>query len=165
MVSASHQSMNDQTLVPERSVQQKREQVSKQVLYTQNHQRLQTRLRSAASELVFHQNGSVRDFQEHFDQLNCEMQEKIYERAGQKEQLVRSLRAEKGVYSYQTGKLEAGEVALSRLIVMGDQWPIVTEQTPLLFKGTAAKIQFSLFKELSFKAQGLQASFFNWGEE
>lgn len=145
-------------------VQQKRWNVSKQILYNQNQQRLQTRLKSKESELQLRRSQGKMQVEEHFHSLICEMQEKIYVRGNQKEQLIRNLEAENGVYSYATGQLQAADVLISRLLTTGASWQTETEKQ-LLFQGRAKKVQFSFLGEPSFKAQGLKASLFQWGTE
>lgn len=165
------QMMTDQRLSKEQVlteqapvIQQKRWNVSKQILYNQNQQRLQTRLKSKESELQLCRSKGKMSVEEHFQSLTCEMQEKIYKRGSQKEQLIRSLAADNGVYSYATGQLQAMDVLISRSLTTGNSWRPENDKQ-LLFQGQAKKVQFSVLGEPSFKAQGLKASLFQWGAE
>lgn len=138
---------------------QKRFGVSKQFLYTKDHQRLQSRISSMESELIFDPQGAERDVVEHFTQLTCALQEKSnHEHA----QHIRCLNAGEAVYLYKSGQLEANDVAVAEYLIAGEQWPNRLESFSPFIQGNAQNVHLSLFKEPSFKAHGFEATLFDW---
>lgn len=152
-----------------RSIRQQREQISKQLLFMQDHQRVQLRLLSDHSELIFNQEGKEQEVKEYFKNLACLMQEKLVyvsdqgEELEQKErhrmdsqpkQYIRHLQAEKGVYFYQTGKLKANQVQFTHYLLPGHSWPALSDNCPSLLKGEVKEMEWILYKNNnpSFKA-------------
>ena len=141
-------------------VQQTRYEVGKQMIYTKEGKRMQSRLSSDKSELVFDQHAGKGDFVEHFTRLTCAMQEKpIKEGHGQHLRLLKALQA---TYSYKSGRLDAQEVALSDYLIPGEQWPVSLDPFSPFLQGQAEKVHLSLFKEPSLKAEGFQATLYDW---
>ena len=157
---------------------QTRFKVSKQILYKKDLQRLQSRLASESSEVIFDPKGKKSEVVEHFKELTCAMQEKLIDGSNQKEekdssnqndlqpkQYIRCLNAHDAIYSYQTGKLEAEEVDVAHYLIPGSLWPLSLDSFQPLLKGHAQKLQLSIFNELTLKAQGFRATFYEWGDE
>lgn len=152
-----------------RATQQTRYQVSKQIFYKEDLHRLQSRLSSESSELIFNSKGERAELVEYFKELSCVMQEKfIDESTSQKDavasdlqpkQYIRCFNAHQGVYFYKTGQLEAEDVEVAHYLVPGILWPASLNGVHPLLQGQAQKLQLSLFKEPSFRAQGFQAAF------
>jgi hypothetical protein len=139
---------------PAKAIKQTRTQLSKQVLFEQNGQRLQTRLKSDCSELFFHNNKII----EKFDALVCIQQEGLLD-AFQAGQTIRYLMADRASYSYKADRLQAFNVKLSRHRLPGT---ILMESLDLsrpFFQGKAKKVNVCLFQNSAFKAEGLQAIF------
>jgi hypothetical protein len=158
--------------------QQTRFQVSKQILYKKDEHRLQSRLMSEHSELSFDPKGERKELVERFKSLVGVMQEKLMDTSKNEErkdsslqssleskQYIRCLKANEAVYSYKTGLLEAGDVEVVHYLIPGLLWPLSLEPFSPLLKGRAQKLQLSLFQEMTFKAQGFQASFYDWRNE
>jgi hypothetical protein len=145
---------------------QTRDQVSKQILYKKDLHRLQSRLFSDHSELIFDPKGESSELIEHFKELACAMQEKIEgSTTSQPKQYIRYLKAQEAIYSYKTGQLEAEDVEIAHYLIPGLLWPLSFNSFPPLLKGRAQKFQLTIFKEMTIKAQGFQAIFYDWGDE
>ncbi len=160
--------------------QQTRHQIGKQIFYKQDQHRLQSRLISEHSTLVFNQKGHGAELIEHFKNITCTTQEKLFYHAIenkqkdaspilnsenlQPQQLLRHLKAEEAMYSYQTGQLEAEQVEFMRYLLPGHSWPLSFQSIHPLFEGQAQKVKLKLFQDQSFKAQGFQASFYELGD-
>jgi hypothetical protein len=174
----SDQSKKEFTKDQEQYTRQSRKQVSKQILYCQEGQRLQTRLNSAQSELVFGQKRAGTELVEHFQDVDCTQQEKVVIAAVKNsnrdnasktdlealQQMLRNVKAREAVYSYKTGKLEAQDVMLTRYLLPAGVWPVNFEGSVPLIKGRAKKIEFTFFNEPAVKAEGFQAILNEWGE-
>jgi hypothetical protein len=158
--------------------QQTRYQVSKQIFYKKEAQRLQSRLASEHSELIFNPKGKEAELVEHFKGLTCAIQEKFMDASNDErmknadltdnllpKQCIRYLKAQEAVYSYKTGQLDAEEVEVAHYLVPGLVWQLSLDPFSPLLLGHAQKLQLSMFKELTLKAQGFRATFFDWGEE
>lgn len=157
-----------------RSTQQARQQVSKQILYKRGKDRLQTRLTSTASDLVYSKKEG--ELVEQFKDLTCIMQDQLIDvlnRAPNSEgeeavsteiaqQMIRRFRAEEAVYFYKNGKLEAKEVEVAHYLLPGCLCPASLEGHQPLVQGKAHGLQLSLFKEPTMQAQGFQAIIHNW---
>lgn len=140
-------------------IHQKRYGVTKQFLYTKDHQRLQSRISSLESELIFDPKGAEKDVIENFTQLACTLQEKSNQEHAQH---IRCLNAEKAVYMYKSGQLEANEVAVAEYLIAGEQWPNKLESFTPFIQGNAQKVHLSLLKEPSFKAHEFEATLYDW---
>lgn len=158
--------------------QQTREQVSKQIFYKKDMQRLQSRLVSEHSDLIWESKGEGAQLVEHFKGLACAMQEKLMDAAKsedkenavpeadlQPKQYMRCLKAQEAVYFYKTGQLQAEKVEVAHYLIPGLLWPFSFDTLDPLFQGRAQKLQLSMFKERNLKAQGFQATFYDWGDE
>lgn len=156
---------------------QTRYQVSKQILYKKDAHRLQSRLFSETSDLMFDLQGNGSEFIERLHDLSCTMQERVLEISKNSEgkpfsdpivepQLfVRYLKADDALYFYKTGQLEAQEVEIAHYLVPGLLWPISLTPFEPLLQGRAQKLQLSMSKEIHLKAEGFQANLYQWGEE
>lgn len=142
--------------------QQTRYQVSKQIFYQQDQQRLQSRLTSQQSELMLQQKEDKTELVEHFKDVTCMMQEEFVKDEMPFKQLVRCLKAREATYGYQSGQFEAEEVELARYLIPGHQWPFSVESFQPFFQGKSQKVEFSFLQDSQFKAQGLQATFHSW---
>lgn len=156
--------------------QQARHQVSKQILYQKGLQRMQVRLASDSSDLIYSKKEGK--FVERFKSLTCTMQEKMIHASNVDEssqetstpaettqQMVRQLKAGEALYSYKSGQLEAQEVEIAHFLLPGTQWPQSLDDAAPLFQGKAHTVELSLFKEPTLKAQGFQAIFHQWGND
>ena len=162
----------------ERPTRQTRHQISKQILYKKDCNRMQSRLYSEQSELVYDRLDGKRELIEHFNGLVCTMQEKLINVSKNKDgleissfecpptkQYFRHLNASQAIYSYKSGQLEAEGVEVAHYLIPGDQWPFSFHSFHPLMQGEAQKIQLLLFKEPSLKAQGFQAAFYDREDE
>ena len=154
---------------------QVRYHVSKQALYTKDGQRLQSRLLSDRSELIFDQTIKGYELIEYFDKVTCTMQEKLYDNREQLDsfeefseppsQLVRHLIAQKATYFYRGGQLFAENVDLSRYLIPDETWSYSLVNSKPIFKGHAQSVQFSFIQAPVFKAQGLQVTLNEWSPD
>jgi hypothetical protein len=139
--------------------EQRRTNVSKQILFLQTNERLQWRLNSDSSELSFDQNEDSLELIERFKGITCIMQEKLV--ADKQTQFVRSLTAKDAIYHYKNEKLIADEAVIARYEIPGLSWiSSLTDFLPFM-TGKAEQIELS-FKhkpQPSFKAQKFQATF------
>lgn len=178
LMSLSDQAKTDQMKEEMRPTQQTRYQVSKQILYKKDKDRLQSRLFSEGSELIFDPKGDEAELVEHFQGLTCAMQEKLIDTSKngsnndsdspeslQSKQYIRTLKASDAIYSYKTGQLEADVVEVKHYLISGISFPISLDPFHPILQGRAQKLQLSLFKEPNLKAQGFQAIFHEWGNE
>jgi hypothetical protein len=160
-----------------RQTKQKRSNVSKQILYTKDGQRLQSRLTSDHSELVLDQKENRTELIESFENVIFTMQEKLFtekdldesernrEAFSSSHQLVRHLVAQKATYFYKNGQLEAKDVELSRYQLPEHHWIELLSAGRPLFKGHAESIQLSILHSPSFRAHQLKATFNDWGND
>lgn len=154
----------------EASSQQTRRQVSKQVIYTKGKDRLKIYLTGDESELIYLK--KERELVERLKGVNCIIQDELIplvigdrEETVSKEtakQMIRQLKAQEALYSYQKGKLEAKEMEIAHYLLPGFECPRSLEGIHPLFQGKAYRSQLSLFKEPSMQAQGFQAIFHDW---
>lgn len=150
-----------------RSSQQMRHRVSKQILYQREEERLQTRLNSAESNLIYSKKDG--EIVEHFKDLACMMQEKLIgsdneEKGEAAQQTIRELNAREAIYSYKNGMLEAKEVDVSHYLLPGHLCPESLADFQPMIQGKAAELQLSLFQEPAMQAEGFQAVLYDWGE-
>lgn len=164
LMSLSDQAKEERMKKGEQLAQQTRTGVSKQFLYTVGDHRLQSRLFSDQSELLFDQWEGKGELLEYFTGLRCELQEKPQE--SQQGQHFRCFTSQQAVYSYKSGKLEAAHVTVTDYLIPDfvGQWPASFQSYPPFLKGEAEKVQISLLKEPSLKAQGFQANLYEWEE-
>lgn len=157
-----------------RSIQQARDHVSKQILYQRGADRMQCRLVSDSSELVYSKR--EKELVERFQNLTCIMQEKFIHAANQDEsnrqapsavntQTIRQFKAREALYFYKNGQLEAEEVEVIHYLLPDTLWPTSLDHLSPLFQGKAHTMHLSLFKEPTLKAQGFQAVFHHGGDE
>lgn len=175
LMNLSEQEKNEEIKGQKSLTQQTRDQVSKQIFYKKNLDRLQSRLTSEHSELIFDLKGEGGELIEHFQGVICTMQEKLMEPSMSEEkssdnllsskQYVRALQAGKAIYSYKSGQLEADDVKIAHYLIPGTLLPSSLDLFPPLLQGHAEKLQLSFFKELHLNAQGFQAVFYDWGNE
>jgi hypothetical protein len=155
------------------STRQTRQQVSKQILYKKGDERLQTRLTSTESDLIYSKGEG--ELVEHFKGLTCLMQEELLGAANREgeivfskemaQQMVRQLKAQEAVYSYKSERLEAKEVEVKHYLLSGHLYPESLVGFHPFFQGRARSLQLSLFKEPTVQAQGFQAIIHDWGSE
>lgn len=149
-----------------RSTQQARHRVSKQILYKRGEDRLQTRLNSAESRLVYSKKDG--EIVEHFKDLACMMQEELIGSINNEkvevQQTIRQLNAREAVYSYKNGILEANDVDVAHYLLPGHLCPDSLADSHPMIQGKAAELKLSLFQEPSMQAEGFQAVFYDWGE-
>jgi hypothetical protein len=145
--------------------QQQRLNVSKQYFFQQDNKRLQWRLLSQSSELIFSpkQGGKNGGLVENFNNAYCLMQEKlIYSEKAKPQQILRKLVAQQGTYFYQEGKFAAEDVKLSRYLLPTHEWQVDLPVQFLLLEGTAQKVQLVASPAPHLKAQGFQATLHEW---
>lgn len=138
-----------------RFVKQTRDQVSKQIFYKKDAQRLQSRLMSESSVLIWDTKGEGAELVEHFNKLSCAMQDKLIDDHSQ--QTIRYVKAQEALYSYKTGQLEAKHVEIAHYLISETLWPVSFDSFQPFFQGQAQKLQLSLLKEPNLKAEGFQA--------
>lgn len=157
--------------------QQSRQQVSKQILYQKGAHRMQVRLVSDSSDLIYSKKEGK--FVERFKALTCTMQEKLIPivpplkesnppaplNNESVQQVIRRLKAQEALYSYKSGQLEASEVEIAHYLLPGVLWPDSLDTVAPQLQGKAHFVDLSLFKEPTLKAQGFQAIFHHWGDE
>lgn len=168
LMSLSDQAEEEEAKEEGRSTHQSRYQVGKQILYKKGSERMESRLASIQSELMFDPHGGKGDLIEKFKGFECTMQEKKIcglKNQADSQQYIRFFKARQAVFSYKSGLLEAEKVEISHYLVPGHQWPEEFLSLPPHMKGDARKVQLSVFKEPSLKAEDFQASLFEWGDD
>lgn len=154
------------------STKQKRANVSKQILYTQDNQRLQSRFSSKHSELRIDRREKGFELTEHFNDIECVMQEKllgssieeshqeprISEDPRETQQFIKHLIGKNATYFYKKGELQAEDVSLSRYCLTNHNWSDSFDSQDPLLCGHAKLIWISLFGTPLFKAYGFQAT-------
>lgn len=171
LISYSDQAKKERMQENAHSTRQVRQQVSKQILYKKGEDRLQTRLISTESDLVYTKKEG--ELVEQFKELTCITQDELIDvphpnLEGEAfsteiaQQMIRQLKAQEAVYSYKSGKLEAKEVEVAHYLLPGHLCPASLEGHQPLVQGKAQGLQLSLFKEPTVQAQGFQAIFHNW---
>lgn len=151
--------------------QQTRLGVSKQVLYNKGESRLQVRLNSESSSLVYSR--GARELIENFKDFTCVMQDELIGVTGEEKkskcssenahQLVRQLKSDKASYSYNTGRLTASDVEIAHYFLASCQFPSSLDGEKPLFKGLAKSLELSLFKEPTAHAEDFKAIIHDWG--
>lgn len=152
-------------------VQQSRTKTAKQIIFQKGPNRMQSRLISDSSELIFSKKEG--ELIERFNNLTCIMQENLTlsERMndeaeeGSMQQTIRQFKANDAVYTYRNGQLEANDVEITHYLLPGLSLPPNFENFAPQLKGKAHSIRLSLFKETAMKAQGFQAIFHHWRDE
>ena len=158
LMSMSDQSKEEHFKQNERPVQQTRHGVSKQIFYAKDGERLQSRLSSEKSEMVFDHRDGKGELREHFTDLTCVLQEKT-EDAGHW-QHIRRLKARQAVYSYKCGQLAAQDVVVADYLIPGGQWPVSYDHFSPIIQGQAQKVHVSLFnREPAMKEPDFQGAF------
>jgi hypothetical protein len=178
LMNFSDQVKKEQSKEQASPTQQIRHQVSKQIFYNKEGQRLQSRLVGDYSELTLNLKGEEPQLVERFRGLACALQEKLIDapkhegqgdtssqEPSQPQQYLRCFKAQEADYSYKTGRLEAEEVEVAHYLIPGFHWPESFDAFQPLLQGRAEKLQLSMFKERTFKAEGFQATFHDWGSE
>jgi len=163
--------MKKEQLDDDHPSKQTRTQVSKQILYQKGTDRMESRLISDASDLIYSKKEG--ELMERFTNLTCILQEKLEpvdsvaerEKHGDLQQNVRQFKAKNALYLYKKGQLEADDVEITHYLIPGAILPqSLDEQAPVL-QGKAHTVYLSLFKDTTMKAQGFQAMFQHRGEE
>lgn len=160
-----------------RQTKQKRFLVSKQILYNQDSQRLQSRLSGKSSELMLDQTEKGMEIVEDFKDIQCTMQENFFlaetnqnpsleeKNTGDfSRQLVRHLSADKASYSYRKGRLFIQDVEMTRYVFPGVSWPSNLTQGKTILKGRANSVEVDLLQKPAFQASGLKATLNEWTE-
>lgn len=139
--------------------------VSKQILYNKGESRLEVRLNSESSSLVYSR--GARELIENFKELTCIMQDELMGVSGEGEdsfcssenghQLVRQLKSDRASYSYNTGKLKAFDVEIAHYFLSSCKFPKSLHSEKPLFKGLAKSLEVSLFKEPTAHAEDFKA--------
>lgn len=167
LMNYSDQARKDRLQDNAEPAQQFRQEVSKQILYKKGGERLEVYLRGDESELRYSKKD--RELTERFKGLDCIMQDEFVRRIDEEipndqsqkitEQIIRGLKAQEAVYSYQRGILEAQEMVVAHYILPGRECPHSLKGFQPLFEGKAYRSQIALFKEPNMQAQGFQAIF------
>lgn len=136
---------------------QHRNNVSKQILFLKDHDRLQWRLNSEGSELSFDQHDDSLELIEKFKGIHCVMQEKLADEGDR--QFIRTLTAQDAVYHYKNKELLADNAIVDRYMVPGITWiDSFKEYTPVM-TGKADKIELSFkYSQPAFRALKFQAT-------
>lgn len=145
--------------------------VSKQILYNKGQSRLQVRLNSESSSLVYTRD--ARELIENFKEFTCLMQDELMRGSGEGEdffsssesghQLLRQLKSHKASYSYNTGKLKASDVEIAHYFLSNCKFPESLHSEKPLVKGLAKSLEVSLFKEPTAHAEDFKAIIHDWG--
>ena len=164
LINDSNQAKKERLQEEAQLTQQRRQQVSKQILYYKEKERLQARLTSAESDLIYSKKGG--ELSEHFKGLSCVMQEELINPSKNQEaeavttsepqQVVRQLVAQEGVYSYRNGILEAKGVEVANYTLPGHLYPDSLTHSRPFIHGRAEHLQLDLLKEPMMQAQEFQ---------
>ncbi len=179
---------------PERKAdvaRQSRQQVEKNLWFSERGERLHTRMTADSSELRLTMGKGKNELTESMERVRVFMQERLFWRlpdgkdAVRREdgqlwvkgreaplpidtpglrpmQVIRYLEADQGVQDYQENRFVADNVTMSRFLAEGHDLVSTMEGSQILMKGLARSIQFSLGgKSLNFQAQELRATFFS----
>ena len=169
---------------------QQRVGVRKDILFTEKDGRIQLKLLSAATELVFDQNEEKLQIVENMNDVRCYMQEELFyllpdgrevkkakdgmfvlrdkdevveteEKLLQPMQIVRVLDAALASYTYSTDLFVARHANVSRYLLPGHTFTGEVDKGKLMMSGIAQVVEFSLGGEsLNFKAYHLKAKFY-----
>lgn len=152
------QSDNQQSLKKdaEGKTRQQRTHVTKDLFITKGNERLQMRLHSASSDLLYEQHGDQGEITERFEDLHCLLQDAFL---GAEKQKIRQIDAKKGLYYYKTQKLIAEGVEMVHFIAPGNGLTAYSNSCTALMKGTANQVEISLDDpHQTLRAQGFQAT-------
>lgn len=146
--------------------QQIRHQVSKQVIYNKDSQRMQSRFASNHSNLVFESHNGQMELIENFQGLSGCLQENLNS-SNEEEELhhFRRFQAKEGVYYYKNGELIAENVEMSHYNLSTTNWPYSFDSFAPSFQGKAQKIQLSIYNDSLFKAHDFQLILHQWINE
>lgn len=144
-----------------KKTEQIRYQVSKQILYEKENERLQSHLFSEHSEITFDPGNPETELVEHFKGLKCAIQEKLISCDEKVQQSIRTFDASQAVYSYKTNLLKAKNVEMGNFLMPGSHLPSSFDSYPALIEGRAHSIELSFKEKPSLKAQGFHAIFDN----
>jgi hypothetical protein len=154
----------EQDDVQQSPLQQKRKSVSKQALYSRNGKRMQARLSSSESELIYCRREG--ELVENFKELECIFQEFCSsDRENVSNHVVRKIKANRGSYSYRKGKLFAEDASLAEYFPEENEWPSIDNLSSPQLEGRAAKICLSFMGEYSLNPEEFQTSLFEWEGE
>lgn len=131
------------------STQQRRHNVSKQMLTYRGDHRLETRLSSDQSELIIDRHFDKGDIVEHFLNVSCISQEELKENAQQ----IRKINAIAASYHYRSGILHAKNAAFSRYKLPGRVFIEPRAQDIPFMTGNAHSIELSIKEGSRFKAK------------
>lgn len=150
---------------------QNRKEVQKDFWIAQNHERQHFRIKSQQSELIIHERNRKLEAVEKLHHLECWLQEfensspTILQKTAQepestKQQQVRYLTAEDGIYFYPSHHFIAQTVHLQFFRLPGHVLPETIDPSIAFFIGTATEASFSACgKSPTFTAEHLHASF------
>ena len=141
-------------------IQQVRENVHKDIWYTQDDQtRLQYKIESPFSLLILSPSEGKIEVEEQLLDISCWMQEKIFEKEGELFQSVRFLQAKQGIYHYHQQKFQAENADISFFTYKGQELPLFCSDTPPFLRGRAKKIEISAEGKVPhFQAHEFQAN-------
>ncbi|MBA2368710.1 MAG: hypothetical protein H0V82_06765 [Candidatus Protochlamydia sp.] len=155
------------------TVQQIRNDVTKQAFFYKDQKRLQWRLKSESSELKFGENEGVIELVEYFTNVYCAFQQQLSLQVSQKKllglnipinkqpikQALQCFIARQAVFHYKSQKLIAENALMSRYFMPDEKWNDHFQSLPPFMKGAADKIEVLFSKEApSFKAFGWKAT-------
>ncbi len=149
--------------------QQQRFNVNKHLLFIEEGNRLQLRIQSTSSELIFDQQGDKMEMIEHFKDIQCLMQEELFylKVDGEQEpkQYIRYMKAETASYHYRTEEFIGEQVYLSRYLAPGHQFLSSYQDLKPIIQGVAQQVKLSLSNhDKQFKVQGFQGTIQNLGQ-
>jgi hypothetical protein len=155
------------------AVQQKRNDVTKQAFFLKDQKRLQWRLKSISSELIFGENEGFVELVEYFKDVSCAFQQKLSLQMPKNSplgvkipinhqpplQALQCLIARQAVYHYKSQKLIVENAWITRYWLPDEKWNDQFQSLPPFMKGAAEKIEVLFSKEApSFKARGWKAT-------
>ncbi len=150
------QSLSESALA---TAKQSRTKVRKDIWVSQpNHQRLQNRIESKFSLLTLQPKKNSLEVIEELHNVECWSQEKMYMTHNTSSYQMRVLKAQEGVYKYQTQTFEASEATLALYKIPGFSLITNLQNHKAFLQGTAEEISFAVqsgvpcFQAHQFKA-------------
>lgn len=146
--------------VPDRKTHQLRKGVRKDLwLAQQDKTRLHYRIDSKSSTLTLLPIEDKVDIIENLHQIQCWMQDKLYNQGNSVMQQMRFFEADQGIYQYSTQRFSASTVTLSLFRLPGTGLPIALDPSRAFLRGIAQDVSFSVAgKTTQFQAQRFKAT-------
>lgn len=137
-----------------KKTEQRRSHVHKQLLMVDEKVRSENHLHSDRSEIVLEEGDHRSEIIERFTGLTCLFQEEVA--PDSPSQIIRVFEADRAIYRYRSGELNADSVKLARYKIPGRKYQKPDESTPPFMTGMAQNVEVSLNGPSKFKAKGLK---------